>query len=95
MVFLFPSLWEGLPVTVVEAQASGLPCLVSETVTREVELSELVRYLPIDKGAQLWADTALTMDKTRLDVREKIIASGFDIQDSAAKLTEFYMEIIK
>ena len=46
-VFAFPSLWEGLPLTLVEAQYSGLPCVVSENVTKEVEISSKLKYLPL------------------------------------------------
>lgn len=46
-VFCFPSLWEGLPLTLVEAQYSGLPCMLSEYVTKEVEISSRLKYLPL------------------------------------------------
>ena len=51
-VFAFPSLWEGLPLTLVEAQYSGLPCVVSENVTKEVEISSKLKYLPLT--AEQW-----------------------------------------
>ena len=49
-VFAFPSLWEGLPLTLVEAQYSGLPCVVSENVTREVVVTENVYLLKTNKA---------------------------------------------
>ncbi|MBQ3013808.1 MAG: glycosyltransferase, partial [Clostridia bacterium] len=48
-VFLLPSIWEGLPVVLIEAQAAGLPCLVSDTVTKEANLTGLCTYLPNDQ----------------------------------------------
>ena len=62
-VFLFPSLWEGLPLTLIEAQAAGLPCFVSDTVTRAIDCSNIMTYLPLDIGAQTWADTILSYKK--------------------------------
>ncbi|MDE7297543.1 MAG: glycosyltransferase family 1 protein [Lachnospiraceae bacterium] len=88
--FLFPSKWEGLPVTVVEAQAAGLPCFVSDRVTREVGVSELVNYLPIDKGTKLWVDAIRRQDCTRRDVTEKIRAAGFDVRTLAKWMKDFY-----
>lgn len=91
--FLFPSKWEGLPVTVVEAQASGLPCFVSDKITKEVGISELVKFLPIDKGTQVWIDAIKETDLTRKNVIDKIIQEGFDIKKSVEWLTKFYEEI--
>ncbi|WP_051226462.1 glycosyltransferase [Butyrivibrio sp. MC2013] len=53
--FCFPSLYEGLPGTVVEAQAAGLQCLISDTITREVELTSLVSHMSIEDSPRNWA----------------------------------------
>lgn len=91
--FLFPSKWEGLPVTVVEAQAAELPCFVSNTVTKEVGISDLVHYLPIDKGTACWCDAIMKSDLNKHDVQKEIIEAGFDVQETAQWLTDFYMRI--
>ena len=54
-LFVFPSLYEGLPGTVVEAQAAGLYCLIADTITEEVCLTELVSRMPL-RPAQAWRD---------------------------------------
>lgn len=54
--FLFPSLFEGMPGTVVEAQASGLMCMVSDTVTRMSKVTELVEFESLSKNESQWAD---------------------------------------
>lgn len=88
--FLFPSLWEGLPVTVIEAQAAGVPCFISDKVTSEVNISELVTSLPIDKGVKPWVDAIMQTSIKRKDVSSEIINAGFDIQRSAQWIMKFY-----
>lgn len=59
-VFAFPSLYEGLPVTMVEAQAAGLPCIISDKVPPECILTEgLVDVMPLSAGTEAWADAIL------------------------------------
>lgn len=96
-VFAFPSLYEGLPVTMVEAQASGLPCIISDKVPPECILTEgLVDVLPLSAGAEAWADAILEKCNTpRTDRRAEIAAHGFDITTEAVKLQEFYLEAYK
>lgn len=91
--FLFPSVWEGLPVTVVEAQATGLPCFVSANVTKEVCLSKLVKYLPIDNGLDCWVNSINQIAIDKKDVIDQIKKAGFDIQTTVNALSHFYKNI--
>lgn len=88
--FLFPSLWEGLPVTVVEAQAAGLPCLVSANVTDDVFISPLTVKLPIDQGIECWISKMRELNYARMDVTADIQKAGFDVQVLARQMQEFY-----
>lgn len=91
--FLFPSKWEGLPLSVVEAQAAGLPCFLSTKVTNEVDLSELVTYLPIAQGPEVWVNAVCEASLERKDVSEKIIDAGFDIHMQAQWMQDFYLSV--
>lgn len=94
-IFLFPSLYEGLPVTLVEAQASGLPCLVSSHITKEVDLGNIYR-MDLETEAAAWAEKLLELTQLRKDrnsVTAKIKESGFDVTESAKWLQNFYESI--
>lgn len=93
-LFLFPSLWEGLPLTVVEAQSSGLPVLMSDVITPEVIITKGLKTCSLNDSAEKWADTALNLSKKyqRYDCRQEIIDAGFDIQSTADFLQEFYIQ---
>ena len=58
-VFVFPSFYEGMPNTVIEAQAIGLPCVIADTITKEAKITDLVEYLPLSASAEHWAETLL------------------------------------
>ena len=92
--FLFPSLWEGLPVSVIEAQATGIPCVISDAISREVAVSDLVEWHSLSESPELWADRCLTLARKSLQHRqsctEVIRKAGYDIEDSVRWLTDFY-----
>lgn len=96
-VFVFPSLYEGLPVTMVEAQASGLPCIISDKVPPECILTDgLVNIMPLSANPETWAEKILSMRAVpRTDRREEIAAHGFDISTEAVKLQEFYIKSVE
>ena len=92
-VFVFPSLYEGLPLTLVEAQASGLPCVISDAIPSECKKTDLVTQLSLDSGSEKWAEMVIALSQTkRKDTSAQIIASGFDIKNNANKLADFYIE---
>lgn len=92
---IFPSLFEGLPVTVVEAQAAGLPVLMSDTVTDEVILTDLVRTMSLREDAHSWAGQALKMAEEqspdRSSYAQQIRSAGYDVEQSAKWLAFVYL----
>lgn len=91
-VFLFPSLYEGLPVTLVEMQAAGAPCVISDVITEEVCITDIVKKVSLDKSPQLWADEVLKYQNSeRYDTSNQIKTAGFDIKETALWLQNFYL----
>ena len=92
-VFVFPSLYEGLPVTLVEAQAAGLSCFISDKVPSECKITDLVTQIPLDVPASQWAKIILkTHTSTRKNTYAQIAAAGYDIVEDAKWLQKFYLE---
>ena len=92
-LFLLPSIFEGLPLVAVEAQASGLPCFFSDRITREIVLTDLAAFLPITQGAKLWAEKISgknqTMDR-RSSYGDLLSRSPFSITVGAKELKDVY-----
>ena len=90
---LFPSKWEGLPVTTIEAQASGLPCLISSNVDEGVFVSSLAKKVSIDHGVGEWIRCINKTDMHRHDVKADLRKAGFDIHDTADWITNLYLSM--
>lgn len=89
-VFVFPSLYEGMPNAVIEAQATGLHCIISATITREVGFTDLVEYLPLNDPHN-WAEQALQYQSgyVHRNMRQEFIENGYDIQSAIAWLEDY------
>ncbi len=90
--FVFPSRFEGLPGTVIEAQSAGLRCLISDTITRECIVTELAVSQSITDAPAVWADYVVTHGEyERTDRYEQVQAAGFDVQKQAGWYERFYL----
>lgn len=96
-IMLLPSLYEGLPNVVLEWQIAGIPSLISDRITKECKVTELVHFLSIDNGVMPWVDKILEMDlcvdrmENSAIACEKMKNAGFEIRESAARLKEIYV----
>jgi glycosyltransferase involved in cell wall biosynthesis len=89
-LFVLPSLFEGLPVALVEAQAAGLRCIVSDAVTADADVTGRVEYLSLKKPAKFWAQKILDSSYEREDTSLALQMHGYDAAVSAKWLSDFY-----
>ncbi|WP_195540289.1 glycosyltransferase family 1 protein [Eubacterium maltosivorans] len=96
-VFLLPSLYEGLPIVAVEAQANGLKCLLSKTVSEEIKILKETEFLPINKGSEIWAKKIddYKRETIKLENRREaqitIKENNFDIANTVKQLEKIYL----
>lgn len=96
-VFLFPSKWEGLGISLIEAQVAGLPCFVSERIPKEAVICESVKQLSLDQDYNEWADEImkeLQFPSKKESAYESVINAGYDINDVVLYLQNLYLKII-
>lgn len=96
-LMVLPSWYEGFPVTVVEWQTNGLPCIVSDTISKSVNLNGLVKFLPIDQGSAPWIEE-ISKYNSNLNQRANryypnaIRTEGYDITHNANELKNHYIK---
>ena len=92
-LFAMPSLYEGLPIVSVEAQCNGLPLILSDTISREADLSSHCRFEELN-NVDKWIDAIETMNLNRYDGERCVIDSGFSITDSAKIIDRLIKEAV-
>ena len=96
-VFLFPSLFEGLPVSFVEAQASGVHCFISDGIPKEaILIPENVSVLSLNESAVQWANKIHALNlSSKKDVSQQIIDKGYDIESNVRILENKYLSLLR
>lgn len=91
-LFLFPSLFEGLPVSLIEAQAAGLLCLTSDTISKESILNNSCYSYSLEKDACSWVQymESLSLHTNRVEEGHFVISKGFDIKQTTLYLQNIY-----
>lgn len=90
-VIVFPSLFEGLPVSIVEAQAAGVPCLLSDAISKEIQITDCVQFQSLDDDLSIWAERALSLSKRKhQNTKQQIVDAHYDIDSNVKWLESFY-----
>ena len=93
-VFLFPSRFEGMPGTVVEAQAAGVPCLIADTITSQVKVTELVTFQSLEQKAEVWAGQLERLIEENAIQKEKeadLSKTNYDVNHQVKQYEQFYL----
>ena len=85
---IFPSFFEGMPNVIIEAQASGLQCFVSNKITHEANISKKIKYLSLDKSAKYWANIIVKSKTERYDAKKEFIKENYMVEDVSKRFIE-------
>ena len=95
-IMIFPSLFEGLPVSLVEAQATGLPCIASDRITDEVNITDCMTPVSLSKSAQDWAEIVEhTCANNRQAYNKCVATTKFNMSNSIHELMELYEGMVQ
>jgi len=90
--FIFPSIFEGLGIVAIEAQASGIHCFASNNIPKDINIDNSVTFIDINKGAKYFSDQILkySSKESRENLHEKVLNSKFNIDKEIIKLENIY-----
>ena len=90
--FVFPSIFEGLGLVLIEAQTTGMKCFTSkDVVPEEAKISELLEYISLEKTAKEWADIILNSSFERKSIKKELKDKKYLIEQTVKELEKFYL----
>ena len=94
--FVFPSIFEGLGIVVIEAQANGLICYVSDVIPKEVQITNLVKFLSLKNEFKFWAKEILSVENRKHSNEIiQIQKARYDINSEVKKLKNIYIKLLE
>ncbi|WP_444684985.1 glycosyltransferase family 1 protein [Alkalicoccus luteus] len=99
-IMVLPSRYEGLPNVVIEWQIACLPSIISDNVTQEVQLTDLVEFLPLEAGEAAWVKKISEIEmidrqRVKKQVIHEITEAGFNVKENAKHLKEHYFKLVQ
>lgn len=95
-VFVFPSLFEGLGIVTIEAQAAGLPCIVADTIPLEANITNLMKRISLNEDVSFWGSKIISSyeNNVRKNTYDEIKSAGYDIESVVIELEKIYIDIV-